>query len=400
MSLLWLLVETTAVQALGTAAVLTIPALAPAVAQTLGMPAGYVGYQVGLVYLAAMASSLIAGTLVARLGPCRTSQLAMVMAAAGCLLASVPHLAALAVGSLAIGGSYGMINPAASDLLARHVPPHRRNLLFSVKQTGVPIGGMLAGLIGPPLAVAAGWNVVLWSVAVAAILLALATQPSRRKLDAHAGNPPGPFRLSFEGLRTIRSSRPLLWLALASFCFSAVQLSLVAFLVVLLVEEVGLDLIGAGMILAAVQIAGAAGRILWGIVADFLRDGLVVLVVLALTMAASALVVTLLSPHWPLPAITAIFVVLGLSAVGWNGVYLSEIARLSPARAVGSTTGAAMFVTFTGVVIGPALFSASHGFLGSYTRSYVSLAALALIGGLLAGTVLVRERRARRRAKP
>ena len=83
-SLPWLLTETTIIQALGTAAVLTVPALAPAVALTLGVPSSFVGYQVGLVYLAAMLSSLVGGAVVSRWGPCRTGQTAMALTAAGC----------------------------------------------------------------------------------------------------------------------------------------------------------------------------------------------------------------------------------------------------------------------------------------------------------------------------
>jgi MFS family permease len=148
------------------------------------------------------------------------------------------------------------------------------------------------------------------------------------------------------------------------------------------------------MLLAAVQVLGATGRVLWGLVADRVRDGLGVLFGLALLMAAAAFIVTQLSPGWPLPAIAAVFLVLGLSAVGWNGVYLSEIARLSPAHAVGSITGAAMFVTFMGVFVGPGLFSALHGFLGSYARSYGLLVGLALAAAALLAAVRWRGRAA------
>ena len=61
MSLPALLAETFSVQALGTMAVLTIPALAPAVAQTLGVSTVQVGYQVAVIYIAAMLGSLSAG---------------------------------------------------------------------------------------------------------------------------------------------------------------------------------------------------------------------------------------------------------------------------------------------------------------------------------------------------
>ena len=143
---LGLLAETTAAQALGTMAVLTVPAIAPEVAAALGVAPGLVGGQIGLVYLAATLSSLGAGSAVAAFGPWRTSQVAMLLAAGGTLLASVPQFLTLALGSVSIGLAYGLLNPASSDLLARHAPPARRNLVFAIKQTGVPLGGVGAGL--------------------------------------------------------------------------------------------------------------------------------------------------------------------------------------------------------------------------------------------------------------
>ena len=66
--------------------------------------------------------------------------------------------------------------------------------------------------------------------------------------------------------------------------------------------------------------------------------------------------------------------------MGWNGVYLSEVARLSPAHAVGAVTGSAMCVTFAGVVVGPALVSTLHDLAGSYARGYWLLVAFSLAG--------------------
>lgn len=86
-------------------------------------------------------------------------------------------------------------------------------------------------------------------------------------------------------------------------------------------------------------------------------------------------------------AVGLVFALLGLTAVGWNGVYLSEVARLGPPRRVSSLTGAAMFITFSGVVIAPVLFSTLHAALGSYTRSYALLVVFGLIGAALVAGV-------------
>ncbi|MFG1463806.1 MFS transporter [Xanthobacter sp. DSM 24535] len=388
-----LLAETISVQALGTMAVLMVPALAPAIARDLGVPTASVGYQISLVYFAAMLASLIAGTLVAWYGPCRTGQVAMVLHASGCILASIATLPTMALGAFVTGLGYGLINPAASDLLMRHSPANRRNLIFSVKQTGVPLGGMAAGLFGPQIALAFSWHAALLCVAVPCLLVAGLSQLGRVKLDRHRNRAGSSRLLSFTAIRLVLSDPRLRWLALTSFCFSAVQLCVITFLVALLVEDLGFSLVQAGAILAAVQVSGAVGRVLWGQIADMARDGLAVLIFLAVLMGGASVLIMIATPGWPMAAIVGLLLLLGLSAVGWNGVYLSEVARNSPARAVGTTTGAAMFFTFTGVVFGPVIFSQIHDRVGTYMGAYGLLLALSAAGGLMILTARLRGAR-------
>jgi predicted MFS family arabinose efflux permease len=387
-----LVAETMAVQAVGTLSVLAIPALAPEVARALGVPASQAGYQVGIVYAAATLFSLFASPAVAAFGPCRTGQIAMILTALGSAAASVPQVWTIVAGSVLLGASYGLINPAASELLIRHSPPSRRNLIFSLKQTGVPLGGMAAGLLGPPVALVFGWPAVLLLVAATALVLAALSQLTRPILD-------GPRRKAATGkglqllhsLQVIAQSRKLLWLSLSSFCFAAVQLCVIAFLVALLVEDLGFSLVMAGAILAATQVCGAIGRVLWGLAADKLRDGVSVLFGLGLLMCAASLAVAVFVQAWPAYAAAVPFLILGLSAAGWNGVYLSEVARHSPAHAVSATTGAAMFFTFAGVVICPPVFSMLHGVLGSYILCYAPLAALSLLGAFMVRATGLRD---------
>ncbi len=89
-------------------------------------------------------------------GPIRTSQAALVACVAGLGLVSVPQLGAAIAGALLLGVGYGPITPASSQMLARTTPPERYALVFSVKQTGVPLGGALAGLMVPVVLDAAG----------------------------------------------------------------------------------------------------------------------------------------------------------------------------------------------------------------------------------------------------
>ncbi len=379
-----LLAETTAVQAVGTAGVLAIAAVAPAVAASLGVPASLVGSQIAIAYLGGVVSSLFAGMVVARAGPCRTGQIAMMLNAAGAASCAVHGLLPIAVGTFLIGLSYGLINPSASTLLARHAPPRRRNIVFSIKQTGVPIGGALVGLAGPSLALAFGWSSLLIATAAVSLALALALEPGRRVLDADAPRNVLTAAGAIRGLLGILRNPPLACVALASFCFSALQLCTISFLVVMLVEEYGFSLVRAGGILAVVQGAGIVGRLFWGGVADAMGAGAQVLMGLAVLMAATSGVIVAAGVFgWPAGVVVAALLVLGFTGVGWNGIYLSEVARHAPAGDVGAVTGAAMVFTFTGVLVGPNVFVALYSVLDSYAQSFLTLVAAAGIAFVL-----------------
>ena len=71
--------------------------------------------------------------------------------------------------SALIGFSNAAANPAGAEVLQRFTPDARRNLVFSIKQAGVPLGGVIAGLAIPPLIEAFGWRTALVIAAAGAI---------------------------------------------------------------------------------------------------------------------------------------------------------------------------------------------------------------------------------------
>ena len=376
---------TTMVMTLASMAVLWIPAIAPAVAADLDISPSLVGYQFTLAYVGAMASSLLVGGFVQRFGAWRTSQSSLCMLAIGHLILMTGHLELMVFGSLATGFGYGMMNPPAMDLLNRVVTPSNRNLVFSVRFTGVPLGGVLASLVAPSLALSIGWQATMMVVGVLGLLLFAAMQPLRAKFDANRQRDASVVRDPFSGLKIILRSRALRFFAFTGLCFAAVQLSLMSFAVTLLVDEVGWTLVSAGVALSCVQVAGVIGRVSWGIIADRLRSSTAVLIMIGSAMALASLTASQIEAAWPQIAVFAFFFVFGLVAVGWNGVFASEAARLSPPGAIGHATGGVLFITFSGVLFGPVVFSMLYQVTGSYSATFLASAALAALGVVFLG---------------
>jgi predicted MFS family arabinose efflux permease len=246
----------------------------------------------------------------------------------------------------------------------------------------VPVGGALAGFIAAPLALMIGWRGAALAVAGASLALALAVEPMRSRFDSRDNVGPVAARSPLAGIRLVLRTPTLRRLALSSTTFAATQLSLATFLVTFLTERAGIPLVTAGIVMAVAQGAGIVGRILLGWVADrFLRAGRV-LALLGIGMTVASVATGLISSAWPLPAIFAATAMLGLTGLSWNGVYLAEVAAIAPAGAAGAATGGALSVTFLGIVLGPALFSAVVSLSGSYTLGFAIVAAGAFLGGV------------------
>jgi MFS family permease len=358
--------------------------LAPLAAADFGVDPIYVGVCVATIYGIAAVSGLMSGGLIARFGPIRVSQSCLVLSALALACAALAHPAALVANAVLVGLSYGPPTPASTTMLTRGTPARSMNLLFSVRQTGVPLGNMLAGALLPGFALTLGWRSTVLLLAAACLVLTVMVQPVRAAADAER-DPTRPIfghNAILGPLRLVFAQGELRRMALVSLAYSGMQSALSAFLVVYLHDGVGLPLVLAGVILSAAQIAGAAGRVLWGIVADRLAPPRAVLGGLGLTMTAAALTTGLFAPGWPIAAIFAVCIVFGGSAVAWNGVYLAQVARLAPPGRAGEITGGTTFVTFSGVVATPILFSAIVSTTGSYTPAFVAIALLTGVAGL------------------
>lgn len=366
---------TLAIQAMVAMALLTIPAMAPPVAQAVGVSPTYVGVYIAVAYAGAMAASLASGGAVGRYGAIRVSQVGLLLCAAGLALSALPSIPAIVVGALLVGVGYGPITPASSHLLARTTPAHRMSLVFSVKQTGVPLGAVLAGAIVPGLQELTGWQPALLLVAAACVACALLSQGLRRAFDADRDRE---RRISLSNflhpVRMVLSQPALRMLAACSFLFSIAQLSLTTYLVTYLTDSLAYGLVAAGAVLSISQVGAVVGRVLWGWVSDRWCGARRMLALLAAVMAVSSVATALLQPELPRLVVIAVLFVFGASAVGWNGVYLAEVARQAPAGMAGLATGGTLFFTFLGVVLGPPVFGALSGLFGSYRAGFAALA--------------------------
>lgn len=383
----WLALRATlAVQTYASLAMAAAPVLAPAVAPGLGIAPERVGLFVGGCYLFAMLSGLRTGAWSTRHGPVRVSQLLLLAMAAGLVLATAGAAPLFLLAAVLIGTAYGTSNPAAAAILGHHAPPGAPGLFFALKQAGVPLGVMLAGLLLPLAYAQFGWQATVGLVAAAALVLAGVLQPAVRALDPSTpGTVPS---AAAGGLAATLRDRDVRRVSLMSFAYAMTQQGFVTFVVSLLHLERGLPLAAAAGLLAASQVLCTGVRIGLGHVADRWITPRVLLGVLGWAMSASCLALALLPADAALPLVTLVVLACGATAMGWNGVFFAELVRVVPRERVAAAAGGSQFFTFGGAMLGPVLFGAIVHFGGSYALGYALFSVL----GAAAGTVMLVQR--------
>lgn len=369
----YLVFALTAGHSVGTMAMFVMPAVAPVVARDYGVDPSLIGYQISLVTIGLMISLLFLGNLSRKVGACRTNQIGHLVIAASMLVMLAPTPAFAIAGSVGIGLGYGLLAPSASALMVEFTPSAKRNMVFSIQQTGVPFGGVLAAMIAPSIAVTVGWR---WSLVVTAILLicvAVMMQRGRARLDH--GRDPGASAFALNPIRTLAivwHDRHLRWMAFVGSSFNWGQFVVASYTVVACVSALGMSLIVAGTMLTVVQIGNAGGRVVAGWAADRV-GGVRVLRWIAWLMMGGSIAAFWLSPAWPLPLVYALFMVLGVATGSWAGLGLAEIGRRAPPEQVSMAMGGALVYVNIGKFFGPIVFANIYLLTQSYATAFASL---------------------------
>lgn len=354
-----------------------VPVLAPAVAADTGLSPAFVGWYSAGVWTVAMAGTAVAPALVARFGAWSASQICLLSCALGLVAAASGHPIGLLAAAALIGIAHGLEGPVASHLLSEHVPPQRRPLWFSIKQTGVQVGAVVASAALPAIAAVAGWR----TAALAAALLAgfgliALIQPKRVYRDVQP--PPASYRRL--GMRALFEREPVLrHLAVTAAAFGAIQVCLNSFFVTYAVSERDASLVEAGAWLAAAQTGGLIGRVLWGWVSTRARATWPLLIGLGIVMASCSMLLGLRGTTLETLLLWPLLFTFGISASGWNGLLLAEVARLVPVHEAGSATAAVLMVMTIGLVAGPILFSAI-AVSASFANAFMVWAGVGAIG--------------------
>jgi MFS family permease len=362
--------------------------LAPAMIAHLMLDSAWIGVYFSIGAVASLATQLGCGSFIIRYGALRMSQVALVMLALGMALATLDSPLMLVLSALIGGGGAAVSTPASSHLLGRVSPPRYMPLIFSLKQTAVPAGLLLAGLLGPQLTEAFNWHYTMLFAALACLVFTLMLQPLRKLFDDDRV-PTRTFHLSdfSTTLKSVVGTKTLRNLAFTCFAFNAAQTIFTVYFVVYL-TTLGYTLVAAGFVFSIAVAIAVPGRIVWGLLGSGYIQPRIVMAVLAFGMGASMIALSLCSEGWPTILVGTIAAIISATALSWHGVLLAETANAAPEGMRGAVTGGVLSFGQLGALSAPTVFSILLGLSGSYSLGFI----VCTIPALLVGYALVRQR--------
>ena len=272
-------------------AVFAPPVLAKQALPDMGLDPAWIGMQPTILFTAATFSSMMSAGLVARYNPMRASQIMVLLCAAGSIC--------IATGNLGLSPSEVCLSAP------RWVRPHQQvHIFFRASRRDIcnrwcsrsnrpacPLGGVLAGFVGPPaddyvgLAIVA-ILVVAGACLATAVITEIWTRGYARFADPAIQASPGAASGRC-GCCSKAQSCAGCWRA--AFRLVIAQYALTTFIVLYLQEDIGLSVITAGAILAVAQASGGTGRIIFGAIASRWTTPLVTLLMLAMLAASQRL---------------------------------------------------------------------------------------------------------------
>ena len=383
----WLVLAAgTAAQTSFSAVTIGLPVLAPALRDAFGLSLFEVGVVLDSVWIGTMLTLLPWGLLADRVG----ERIVLTVGLTGCALALVGaaeagRFAALLVLLGLAGASGASVNSASGRAVMQWFGAHERGLALGVRQTAIPLGGFIAAVALPLLALDNAL-LLLAGFCLVGALLGFAVLREREAPDE--GDPA-------EYGRALRE--PRLWRLCGGSCLYLVaQISVLSFVVLFLHDERGLSAGEAAAVLAGVQVLAAAFRIGAGRWSDVLGSRVVPLLLVGVASSVTLALATALLDA-PLALLIAAFVLAGGFGMAWNGLSFTTAAEIAGARQSGAALGLQQTALAVGGAAMPPVFAALVG--ATSWRTGFALAAIFPLAGVvvlrpLAGAMRLRSRAA------
>ncbi|MFY9763208.1 MAG: MFS transporter, partial [Xanthobacteraceae bacterium] len=173
---------------------------------------------------------------------------------------------------------------------------------------------------------------------------------------------------------------------IAGLALVSAQYAILTWLMLYLRDHAHIALTRGAWFLALAQAGGVAGRVglaAWNDRAPARRFRLLSLCMIA--VAGGFVVLLLVPPQTPEPALALLAAWLGFFGLGWYGPWVAYLADTSPPDKVGLTLGAAMAINQLGIIGAPPLLGLVHDLTGGYTALWACAVGVLAVAYVMTG---------------
>jgi len=329
-----------------------LPVLAPALRDKFDLSLGEVGLLLAAAWIGSTATLLPWGLAADKFGERLVLALGLGGSAVCLVGAAYASSFALLLVLLGLAGASGAsVNSASGRAVMQWFGEHERGLALGIRQTAIPLGGLVGALAVPAILDAGGTRAAFLFLAACSAAGAVIGAVVLRTRDRGEGVAAGSLST------TLKDGR--LWrLCLGSGIYLYAQIAVVGFAVVFLHDEHGLSEGAAALVVAVTQVLAAAFRIGAGRWSDVLGSRIVPLRYVGLAVVVG-LVLTALLARGPLSLLVVMLALAGGLSMGWNGLAFAAAAELAGARRSGASIGFQQTVLSAIGVAAPLLFAAT-----------------------------------------
>jgi sugar phosphate permease len=349
-----------------------LPVIAPTLQAEYGLSIAQVGVLLAAPWIGATVTLLPWGLAADRFGE-RTA-LVLGLGSSSVLLVGCAYAPTFhdLIGLLALAGAAGSsVQSASGRAVMQWFSADERGLALGIRQTSIPLGGLVAALTLPPIATAGGTEAAFVYLAVLSLAGALAGGAVIRtagEIDVVEADTVA---------QTLRDGR--LWrLCFGSGIYLYAQVAIIGFGVLFLHDRHGLSERSAALVFAASQVLAVGFRIGGGLWSDVLGSRIVPLRRVGVAIAAALVLTSVLAGASLWLLVPALAITGGLS-MAWNGLAFTAAAELAGASRSGAAIGFQQTMLSGIGVVAPVLFAATVS-RGSWALAFFLAAGFPLAG--------------------
>jgi sugar phosphate permease len=346
-----------------------LPVLAPALRDAHGLSLVRVGVLLDSVWIGTLLTLLPWGLLADRRGERLVLGIGLglcgaALAGAGIVDSFWPLLLLLGVA----GAAGASVNAASGRAVMQWFPATERGFALGVRQTAIPLGGLVATLVLPQLGVRDAF-IFLAGLCVAGGLIGFVTIRDRDAADDV---------LEARGLGLILRDHRLWLLCVGSSFYLVAQLAVIGFVVLFLHDERGFSSGEAAAVLGGGQVLAAALRIAAGRWSDVVGSRVRPLRLLGFASAATLALATVLLDSRAYLLVAAFVLAAGVS-MAWNGLSFTAAAEIAGRARSGAALGMQQTaLAAAGAIVPPAFAGVVAA--GSWRVAFALAAAFPLAG--------------------